>query len=147
RARAAADRLSVGSDGQSPHGHVAAAGRRPARRRRYPDRALDRRAGYETRERARPPCVRPAAPSRVMKIAVIFDALHPEWEDADFKREIEQKAPPEEAEYDVARGLIAGGHDILMIGIGDSVGPLVTTLADFHPNMWFSGGEGSGTKA
>ena len=25
-----------------------------------------------------------------MKIAVIFDALHPEWEDADFKREIEQ---------------------------------------------------------
>ncbi len=41
-----------------------------------------------------------------MKIAVIFDSLHPEWEDAAFKREVEEKA--EEAEYDVARALMAG---------------------------------------
>src|SRR5439155_810767 len=45
-----------------------------------------------------------------MKIAVIFDSLHPEWEDAAFKREVEEKA--EEAEYDVARALMAGGHDV-----------------------------------
>ena len=49
-----------------------------------------------------------------MKIAVIFDSLHPEWEDAEYKRAIEQKA--EEAEYDVARALMAGGHDVRMIG-------------------------------
>src|SRR5438477_11738710 len=77
-----------------------------------------------------------------MKIAVIFDALHPEWEDADFKREIEQKAPPEEAEYDVARALIAGGHDVLMIGIGDDVGPMLAKLADFQPKLVFNGCEG-----
>ena len=28
----------------------------------------------------------------VLKIAVIFDALHPEWEDAAFKREVEETA-------------------------------------------------------
>jgi hypothetical protein len=40
-----------------------------------------------------------------MKIAVIFDAPHPGWDDAAFKREIEQKV--EEAEHDVARALMA----------------------------------------
>ena len=73
-----------------------------------------------------------------MKIAVIFDALHPEWEDADFKREIEQKA--EEAEYDVA--LIASEHDVLMIGIGDDVGPMLAKLATFQPKLVFNGCEG-----
>src|SRR2546425_11955256 len=75
-----------------------------------------------------------------MKIAVIFDALHPEWEDADFKREIEQKA--EEAEYDVARALIASEHDVLMIGIGDDVGPMLAKLATFQPKLVFNGCEG-----
>src|SRR5256885_15420951 len=68
-----------------------------------------------------------------VKIAVIFDSLHPEWEDAAFKREVEQKA--EEAEYDVARALLAGGHDVLLIGIGDDVAPLLAKLADFQPKQ------------
>jgi len=75
-----------------------------------------------------------------MKIAVIFDSLHPEWEDAAFKREVEQKA--EAAEYDVARALVAGGHDVLMIGIGDDVSPLLAKLADFQPKLVFNGCEG-----
>jgi len=75
-----------------------------------------------------------------VKIAVIFDSLHPEWEDAAFKREVEEKA--EEAEYDVARALMAGGHDVLMIGIGDDVAPLLAKLADFQPKLVFNGCEG-----
>lgn len=75
-----------------------------------------------------------------MKIAVIFDSPHPEWEDAAFKREVEQKT--EEAEYDVARALIAGGHDVSMIGIGDDVTPLLAKLADFQPKVVFNGCEG-----
>ena len=75
-----------------------------------------------------------------MKIAVIFDSLHPEWEDAAFKREVEEKA--EEAEYDVARALMAGGHDVHMIGIGDDVAPLLAKLADFQPKLVFNGCEG-----
>src|SRR5436190_19469938 len=75
-----------------------------------------------------------------MKIAVIFDSLHPEWEDAAFKREIEQKA--DEAEYDVARALIANDHDVLMIGIGDEVGALLGKLAEFEPRLVFNGCEG-----
>ena len=75
-----------------------------------------------------------------MKIAVIFDSLHPEWEDAAFKREVEEKA--EEAEYDVARALLAGGHDVLMIGIGDDVAPLLAKLGDFQPKLVFNGCEG-----
>lgn len=75
-----------------------------------------------------------------MKIAVIFDSLHPEWEDDAFKREVEAKA--EEAEYDVARALLAGGHDVLMIGIGDDVAPLLTKLAAFQPKLVFNGCEG-----
>jgi D-alanine-D-alanine ligase len=75
-----------------------------------------------------------------MKIAVIFDSPHPEWEDAAFKREVEEKI--EEAEYDVARALMAGGHDVLMIGIGDDVSPLLAKLADFQPKLVFNGCEG-----
>ncbi|HLZ45977.1 MAG TPA: ATP-grasp domain-containing protein [Gemmatimonadales bacterium] len=75
-----------------------------------------------------------------MKIAVIFDSLHPEWDDAAFKREVEQKA--EEAEYDVARALIANGHEVLMIGIGDDVAPLLTKLVWFQPKLVFNGCEG-----
>jgi D-alanine-D-alanine ligase len=75
-----------------------------------------------------------------MKIAVIFDSLHPEWDDGAFKREVEQKA--EEAEYDVARALLAGGHDVMLIGIGDDVAPLLGKLASFQPKLVFNGCEG-----
>ena len=75
-----------------------------------------------------------------MKIAVIFDSPHPEWEDEAFKREVEQKV--EEAEYDVARALMAGGHEVLMVGIGDDVSPLLTKLAAFQPRLVFNGCEG-----
>ena len=75
-----------------------------------------------------------------MKIAVIFDSPHPEWEDEAFKREVEEKV--EEAEYDVARALMAGGHDVLMIGIGDDVSPLLMKLAAFQPKLVFNGCEG-----
>ena len=75
-----------------------------------------------------------------MKIAVIFDSLHPEWDDAAFKKEVEQKA--EEAEYDVARALMANGHDVLLIGIGDDVAPLLSKLAGFEPKLVFNGCEG-----
>src|SRR5204862_7654742 len=75
-----------------------------------------------------------------MKIAIIFDSPHPEWEDAAFKHEVETKV--EEAEYDVARALLAGGHDVSMIGIGDDVTPLLKKLADFEPKLVFNGSEG-----
>jgi D-alanine-D-alanine ligase len=75
-----------------------------------------------------------------VKIAVIFDSPHPEWDDAAFKREVEEKI--EEAEYDVARALLAGGHDVLMIGIGDDVTPLLAKLAAFQPKLVFNGCEG-----
>jgi D-alanine-D-alanine ligase len=75
-----------------------------------------------------------------MKIAVIFDSPHPEWEDEAFKREVEHKV--EEAEYDVGRALMAGGHDVLMIGIGDDVSPLLSKLAAFQPKLVFNGCEG-----
>jgi D-alanine-D-alanine ligase len=75
-----------------------------------------------------------------MKIAVIFDSPHPEWEDADFKREVEAKKV-EEAEYDVARALLANGHDVQMIGISGEIGPLVERLAAFQPKLVFNGCE------
>ena len=74
-----------------------------------------------------------------MKIAVVFDALHPEWVDADYKRESDAKV--EEAEYDVARALLANGHDVLMLGIGNELGPLLDTLAQFGPKLVFNGCE------
>ena len=75
-----------------------------------------------------------------MKIAVVFDALHPEWGDADYKREIAE-AKVEEAEYDVARALLANGHDVLMVGIGNELGPLIDRLAEFGPKIVFNGCE------
>ena len=74
-----------------------------------------------------------------MKIGVVFDALHPEWADADYKREIDAKV--EEAEYDVARALLANGHDVLMVGIGNELGPLLDKLAEFGPKLVFNGCE------
>jgi D-alanine-D-alanine ligase len=74
-----------------------------------------------------------------LKIAVVFDALHPEWADADYKREIDAKV--EEAEYDVARALLANGHDVLMLGIGSELGPLLDRLAQFGPKLVFNGCE------
>jgi len=74
-----------------------------------------------------------------VKIAVVFDALHPEWVDADYKREIDAKV--EEAEYDVARALLANGHDVLMLGIGNELGPLLDKLAEFGPKLVFNGCE------
>ena len=75
-----------------------------------------------------------------MKIAVIFDSPHPEWGDAEFKREIAEKV--EEAEYDVARALIAGDHDVHLIGIGEDLGPVLEKLAAFQPKLVFNGCEG-----
>ena len=74
-----------------------------------------------------------------MKIAVVFDALRPEWGDADYQREIDAKV--EEAEYDVARALIANGHDVSMVGIGSELGPLLERLAAFGPKLVFNGCE------
>jgi len=71
---------------------------------------------------------------------VIFDSPNPDWDDVAFKREVEQKA--EEAEYDVARALMANGHDVLMIGIGDDVSPLLQKLGGFQPKLVFNGCEG-----
>jgi D-alanine-D-alanine ligase len=75
-----------------------------------------------------------------VKIAVVFDALHPDWGDADYKREV---ADPknEEAEYDVARALLAKSHDVLMVGIGDDLTPLLAQLAAFEPKLVFNGCE------
>ena len=69
----------------------------------------------------------------------MFDALHPEWGDADYKREIDAKV--EEAEYDVARALLANGHDVLMVGLGNELGPLLDKLAQFGPKLVFNGCE------
>src|SRR5207247_1040170 len=55
-----------------------------------------------------------------MKIAVVFDTLHPEWDDAAYKKELEAKV--EEAEYDVARALMAKSHDVLMVGLAEPLG-------------------------
>ena len=74
-----------------------------------------------------------------MKIAVVFDTLHPDWEDADYKKEIEAKA--EEAEYDVARGLMGKGHDVLLVGVADQLAPVLDRLAAFQPKLVFNGCE------
>jgi len=75
-----------------------------------------------------------------VKIAVVFDALHPEWGDAEYKRELAD-TKIEEAEYDVARALLANGHDVLMVGIGNELGPLIERLAEFGPKVVFNGCE------
>ncbi len=69
----------------------------------------------------------------------MFDTLHPDWDDADYKKEVEAKV--EEAEYDVARALLANGHDVRLIGIQDQLGPLLERLAAFQPEVVFNGCE------
>src|SRR5438046_9397261 len=74
-----------------------------------------------------------------MKIAVLFDTLHPDWEDTDYKKELEAKV--EEAEYDVARALLAKGHDVLMVGVAEELGPPLERLGKFQPKLVFNGCE------
>src|SRR6266496_5691062 len=74
-----------------------------------------------------------------MKIAVLFDTLHPEWDDADYKKAVEAKV--EEAEYDVARALLAQQHDVLMVGVAEQLGPMLERLAAFQPKLVFNGCE------
>ncbi len=74
-----------------------------------------------------------------MKIAVVFDTLHPEWEDADYKKEIAAKV--EEAEYDVARALLAKDHEVLMVGVAEQLAPVLERLAAFQPKLVFNGCE------
>src|SRR5437879_13154848 len=68
-----------------------------------------------------------------VKIAVVFDTLHPDWEDADYKKEVDAKV--EEAEYDVARALLAQEHDVLMVGVADQLAPLLARLAELHTKL------------
>ena len=75
-----------------------------------------------------------------MKIAVVFDTLHPEWEDADYKTEMEAKV--EEAEYDVARALLENGHDVRLVGVQEQLPPLLDRLAGCGPKVVFNGCEG-----
>jgi len=74
-----------------------------------------------------------------VKIAVLFDTLHPDWEDADYKQAVEAKV--EEAEYDVARALMAKGHDVLMVGVAEELEPVLERLAKFEPKIVFNGCE------
>jgi len=74
-----------------------------------------------------------------MKVAVVFDTLHPDWEDADYKKEVEAKV--EEAEYDVARALMALAHDVLMVGVAEQLAPVLDRLAAFQPKLVFNGCE------
>ncbi|HXF94937.1 MAG TPA: hypothetical protein VNI61_02425 [Gemmatimonadales bacterium] len=75
-----------------------------------------------------------------MKVAVVFDTLHPEWEDADYRREIE--AGVDEAEYEVAEALMEKGHEVRLIGIRDDIRQLVDRLAAFGPDLVFNCCEG-----
>src|SRR5437870_3647821 len=68
-----------------------------------------------------------------VKIAVVFDTLHPDWEDADYKKEVDTKV--EEAEYDVGRALLAQGHDVLMVGVSDQLAPVLEGLARLQPKL------------
>jgi hypothetical protein len=51
-----------------------------------------------------------------MKVAVVFDTPHPEWQDADYQREIAE-GKVQEAEYDVARALMQNDHEVRLVGI------------------------------
>lgn len=74
-----------------------------------------------------------------MKIAVVFDTLHPDWEDADYQKEV--AADVAEAEYDVARALRARGHETVMVGVGDELGRMLERLARCQPHVLFNGCE------
>jgi D-alanine-D-alanine ligase len=74
-----------------------------------------------------------------VKVAVVFDTLHPEWEEADYQREV--AAGTEEAEYDVARALAANGHEVCLVGVQQALGPMLERLAAFQPKVVFNGCE------
>jgi D-alanine-D-alanine ligase len=74
-----------------------------------------------------------------MKIALLFDTTHPDWGDADHKKGVAAKV--EEAEYDVARALMAKQHDVLMVGIVEELGPMLERFAQFQPKLVFNGCE------
>jgi len=74
-----------------------------------------------------------------VKIAVLFDTTHADWDDARYKAEVDAKV--EEAEYDVARALIAKGHEVLMVGVGEELAPMLERLASFEPKVVFNGCE------
>jgi len=76
-----------------------------------------------------------------VKIAVVFDTLHPEWEDADYREAI-AGGNVEEAEYDVARALEANGHEVSLVGVRDDVRRLVERLAALAPALVFNCCEG-----
>src|SRR6266567_2986158 len=103
--------------------------------------------GASCRERPCPSVPRSAFPlprlgrggGGAVKVAVVFDTLHPDWEDADYKKEVEAKV--EEAEYDVARALMALAHDVLMVGVAEQLAPVLERLAAFQPKLVFNGCE------
>ena len=76
-----------------------------------------------------------------MKVAVVFDTPHPDWEDADYKREIAD-GKVQEAEYDVARALMQNDHEVRLVGVVDDVRHLVDHLAAFDPLLVFNCCEG-----
>src|SRR5207237_197188 len=47
----------------------------------------------------------------------------------------------EEAEYDVARALMALTHDVLMVGVAEQLAPVLERLAAFQPKLVFNGCE------
>lgn len=76
-----------------------------------------------------------------MKVAVVFDTPHPEWADADFRREM-REGTVEEAEYDVAEALEQNGHEVRLVGIRDDVRPMIDRLSAFDPELVFNCCEG-----
>jgi D-alanine-D-alanine ligase len=76
-------------------------------------------------------------------VAVVFDSLHPEWEDEDYRKDIAENKP-EEAEYDVARALMAQDHEVRFVGIRDDARQLLERLAAFKPDIVFNCSEGFG---
>jgi D-alanine-D-alanine ligase len=72
-----------------------------------------------------------------VKVAVVFDSPHPEWDDADYQREI-AAGKTEEAEYDVATALGKLGHTVGLVGIRDDVRQLVDRLVAFEPDVVFN---------
>jgi len=78
-----------------------------------------------------------------VKVAVVFDSLHPEWEDAEYRRDIAEKKT-EEAEYDVAHALMAQDHEVHFVGIRDDVRLMLDRLAAFKPQIVFNCSESFG---
>src|SRR2546425_6951296 len=79
------------------------------------------------------PIPRWAGRGGAVKIAVVFDTLHPDWEDADYKKEVDAKV--EEAEDDVGRALMAQGHDVLMVGVVGLLASGLGRLVTFQPEV------------